>query len=66
MPLTKLGRLVKGQKTKTPQEIYLFSLPIKKFEINDYFLGPDDTEKMKFSRSCMPVQKKARADRRIF
>jgi small subunit ribosomal protein S2e len=29
MPVTKLGRLVKDQKIKTLEEIYLFSLPIK-------------------------------------
>merc|ERR1711934_1270588 len=33
VPITKLGRLVKDGKIKSLQEIYLFSLPIKEFEI---------------------------------
>ena len=33
-------RLVKDGKIKSLEEIYLFSLPIKEFEIIDHFLGP--------------------------
>merc|ERR1711962_1170669 len=40
IPVTKLGRLVKDGKIKSLEEIYLFSLPIKEFEIIDHFLGP--------------------------
>merc|ERR1712020_827193 len=40
IPVTKLGRLVKDGKIKSLEEIYLFSLPIKEFEIIDFFLGP--------------------------
>merc|ERR1712189_124067 len=38
-PVTKLGRLVKDGKIKSLEEIYLYSLPIKEFEIIDFFLG---------------------------
>merc|ERR1711992_421588 len=40
IPVTKLGRLVKDGRIKSLEEIYLFSLPIKEFEIIDFFLGP--------------------------
>merc|ERR1719239_858540 len=40
IPVTKLGSLVKDGKIKSLEEIYLFSLPIKEFEIIDLFLGP--------------------------
>merc|ERR1712165_268929 len=40
VPITKLGRLVKDGKIKSLQEIYLFSLPIKEFEIKSQFLQP--------------------------
>merc|ERR1711862_499754 len=38
-PLPSLA-LVKDGKIKSLEEIYLFSLPIKEFEIIDFFLGP--------------------------
>ena len=37
-PVTKLGRLVKAGKIKSLEEIYLFSIPIKEFQIIDYFM----------------------------
>merc|ERR1719516_230483 len=60
-PVTKLGRLVKDDKIKSLEEIYLASLPIKEAEIINKFLGPqlkDDVLKI------MPVQKQTRAGQR--
>jgi hypothetical protein len=37
-PVTKLGRLVKAGKIRSMEEIYLHSLPIKEFQIVDFFL----------------------------
>ncbi|XP_002135890.1 40S ribosomal protein S2-like [Drosophila pseudoobscura] len=58
VPVTKLGRLVREGKIKSLEEIYLYALPIKEFEIIDFFLGSalrDDVLKI------MPVQKQTRA-----
>ena len=38
VPATKLGRLVKDGKIKSLEQIFLFSLPIKEYQIADYFL----------------------------
>ena len=35
VPVTKLGRLVKDGKIKSIEEIYLFSLPVKEYQIID-------------------------------
>jgi len=37
VPVTKLGRLVKDGKIKSMEEIYLFSLPVKEYQIVDFF-----------------------------
>jgi small subunit ribosomal protein S2e len=37
-PVTKLGRLVKDGKIKSIEEIYLFSLPVKEYQIIDILL----------------------------
>ncbi|KAL1923127.1 40S ribosomal protein uS5 [Calcarisporiella thermophila] len=60
VPVTKLGRLVKDGKIKSMEQIYLFSLPIKEYQIVDYFLPKLKDEVMKI----MPVQKQTRAGQR--
>ena len=37
--MTKLGRLVKGNKIQSLEEIFLYSIPIKEYQIVDHFLG---------------------------
>ncbi|KAJ2365428.1 40S ribosomal protein, partial [Coemansia sp. RSA 2610] len=37
-PVTKLGRLVKDGKIKSIEQIYLFSLPIKEYQVVDTLL----------------------------
>jgi len=59
--VTKLGRLVKDGKIKRLEEIFLFSLPIKEYQIVDAFLGEalkDEVMEIK------PVQKQTRAGQR--
>merc|ERR1712057_24348 len=60
-PLTKLGRLVKDGKIKSLEQIYLFSLPIKEYQIIDFFLGPKLKEEV---MKVMPVQKLTSAGQR--
>jgi len=60
-PATKLGRLVKGEKIKYLEEIYLHSLAVKEPEIIDFFLK--DTLKDEVMK-IMPVQKQTRAGQR--
>lgn len=45
--MTKLGRLVKASKIKSMEEIYLHSLPIKEYQIVDFFLPKLKDEVMK-------------------
>ena len=49
-PVTKLGRLVKAGKIKSMEEIYLHSLPIKEYQIVDWFLPKLKDEVMKVYR----------------
>jgi len=60
VPCTKLGRLVQAGKIKSIERIYLFSIPIKEYQIVEFFLGGLKDEVMKI----MPVQKQTRAGQR--
>ncbi|PWN33071.1 ribosomal protein S5 [Meira miltonrushii] len=59
-PVTSVGRLVKDGKIKSIEEIYLFSLPIKEYQVIDILLPKLKDEVMKI----MPVQKQTRAGQR--
>lgn len=59
-PVTKLGRLVKAGRIKVLDEIYLYSLPVKEYQIIDHFLPQLKDEVMKIT----PVQKQTRAGQR--
>ncbi|KAJ1666237.1 40S ribosomal protein [Coemansia sp. RSA 1813] len=60
VPVTKLGRLVKDGKIKSIEQVYLFSLPIKEYQVVDIFLPKLKDEVMKIT----PVQKQTRAGQR--
>lgn len=60
VPVTKLGRLVKDGKIKSMEEIYLFSLPVKEYQVIDMFLPTLKDEVM----SIAPVQKQTSAGQR--
>jgi small subunit ribosomal protein S2e len=59
-PCTKLGRLVSAGKISSLEEIYLYSLPIKEYQIIDKFCPDLSDEVMKI----MPVQKQTSAGQR--
>lgn len=50
-PVTKLGRLVKAGKISSMEQIYLHSLPIKEYQIVDFFLPKLKDEVMKVNIS---------------
>eukprot|EP00752_Nemacystus_decipiens_P018182 g16312.t1 len=54
VPITKLGRLVKENKIKSLEDIYLFSMAIKEYQIVDFFLGSKLKDEV---MKIMPVQK---------
>jgi len=60
--VTKLGRLVKESKIKKLEDIYMFAMPIKEYQIVDEFLPPAKLkdEVMKI----IPVQKQTSAGQR--
>jgi len=59
--VTKLGRLVKEGKIKSVEEIFLFSIPIKEYQIVDFILGPALRDEV---MKIMPVQKQTSAGQR--
>jgi len=61
VPATKLGRLVKSGRIKKLEQIYLYSLPVKEFQIIDTFLGESLKDEV---LKIMPVQKQTRAGQR--
>jgi len=61
VPVTKLGRLVKEGKIKSIEEIFLFSLPIKEYQIVDHLIGPALRDEV---MKIMPVQKQTTAGQR--
>lgn len=54
--MTKLGRLVKAGKIRTMEEIYLHSLPVKEYQIIDFFLPKlkDEVMKVWIPRATLP------------
>jgi small subunit ribosomal protein S2e len=60
VPSTKLGRLVKAGKVNKLEQIYLYSLPVKEYQIIDHFVSGLKDEVLKI----MPVQKQTRAGQR--
>jgi len=61
IPVTKLGRLVKEGKITSLEQIYLFSLPIKEYQIVEQFLGESLKDEV---MKIMPVQKQSAAGQR--
>ena len=55
-PVTKLGRLVKAGKIQSMEQIYLHSLPIKEYQIVDWFLPKlkDEVMKVKTRQTSTP------------
>lgn len=73
IPVSKLGRLVKDGKICSLEEIYIHSLPIKEYQIIDFFYegktaaGADDAREGILRddvMKIMPVQKQTRAGQR--
>merc|ERR1719240_2429792 len=61
VPCTKLGRLVKDGKIKSLEQLFLFSIPIKEFQITDMFLGDKLKDEV---MQIKPVQKQTSAGQR--
>ena len=61
-PVTKLGRLVKAGKIKSMEEIYLHSLPIKEYQIVDFFLPKlkDEVMKVRVLYSLLQMRSKGK------
>lgn len=59
--MTKLGRLVKDGKIRSLEEVFLFSMVVKEYQIIDHFLGSTLKDEV---MKIMPVQKQTRAGQR--
>lgn len=59
--MTKLGRLVKAGKIKSLEDIYLFSMCVKEYQIVEHFLGEALKDEV---MKIMPVQKQTSAGQR--
>jgi small subunit ribosomal protein S2e len=55
-PVTKLGRLVKAGKITSMEQIYLHSLPVKEYQIVDFFLPKLKDEVMKVRIDTTPFE----------
>lgn len=60
-PVTKLGRLVKDGKIASMDEIYRYSMPVKEYQIIDYFFKTKLVDEV---IKIMPVQKQTKAGQR--
>merc|ERR1719158_1435803 len=63
VPVTKLGRLVEARKIKSIEDIFLFSMRVKEYQIVDQLLGGEDVLKDEVMK-VMPVQKQTSAGQR--
>eukprot|EP00756_Hemistasia_phaeocysticola_P040273 Hpha_TRINITY_DN16855_c3_g1::TRINITY_DN16855_c3_g1_i1::g.148498::m.148498/K02981/RP-S2e, RPS2; small subunit ribosomal protein S2e len=61
-PITKLGRLVKDGKIRRLEEIFLYSLPIKEYQVIDHFYKGEELKDEVFK--VVPVQKQTSAGQR--
>lgn len=66
VPVTKLGRLTQEGKITSIEDIYLHSIPIKEYQIVDYFFQPEMSDhKLKDDVvKIIPVQKQTNAGQR--
>lgn len=55
-PVTKLGRLVKAGKITSMEQIYLHSLPVKEYQIVDFFLPKLKDEVMKVRHNTITIR----------
>lgn len=61
VPVTKLGRLVKANKITSMEQIFLFALPVKEYQIIESFFGEEMKDEV--MKIC-PVQKQTSAGQR--